>query len=563
MIFGRQQTIEDELKSFFKDNGCDYKPLTGEDDGMFHYGFEFQRGKFIATGKNEPSGIEISYPCIMSAPFAHLDIVRSMVNDFSNNHMLLKFSYKRRPKEGKLHVTISFFIFSINEDELINSLLNCFDMQHKFIAQYEDNVKNIDKDDDNPDPEMLYMLDQRQLALLREQELDYQQKKNPKIELVAKDPLKLSTFLSTMLAGDKLIPVRLAVDTPNFHEITEESMAVGDYDLRKAIITGEGEDAKFRDSYANLTVKYETFDDTEKRLATIMMVPSGDDGHTLWLRVTVCDIPRDPSSNQPFDSPLQRPQSTTVLIGIDRATGRQHDAEAHYMWTDAQLKAKDGEELTPEQKLLATINQTDYAFCFYWGTKYYMQGRLVEAYASFKAIYDSMAANYVTLDEQETRAFYETCYFLGACLTAMGQPERATFYVQDIINNGNIKHQMATVNALVASRNPIAIKYMNEIQTTLKKQFGDDEPREVIDEDDEDDGNEIPEYIRRFGAFIRRGQVRALINCGAFDGAKKILRQVAKYPGIGDEGFVENMNRLITAEKRTRRKPQPDNPDTK
>ena len=207
----------------------------------------------------------------------------------------------------------------------------------------------------------------------------------------------------------------------------------------------------------------------------------------------------------------RQPHSVTMLIALDRSDDQQRQQEFEYMWSDAQLKAHNGEKdsLTDDQLLLGQVRVADVAYNMYWGVQTFNSGRYYEAILYLENVYNSYRGDFFEMGPEGKRLFLETAYKLGFCYNELGLYKQAFYYLDLMASDGNIRHTMELVNALANSKDMRLFSYTEGVMEEVKRNFDND--------------NELPENIKDFINFIRRRRGYAFIDFNELDKAEKIF----------------------------------------
>ena len=127
----KKESAIKNFEDFLKGCNCTYD-IEKEDNATI-IRFEFQAGHFVASFRPQDDCVEVTYPCIASAPLSLLDLVRSKCNDRNNSNILFKFSYSIDHEQNEVNVHISFFNNIVNPDEMKDELSAVFRFQRDWI----------------------------------------------------------------------------------------------------------------------------------------------------------------------------------------------------------------------------------------------------------------------------------------------------------------------------------------------------------------------------------------------------------------------------------------------
>ena len=509
----KKESAIKNFESFLKECNCTYD--TQKEDNATVIRFDFQAGHFVASFRPQDDCVEITYPCIASFPMNQLDLVRSKCNERNNKNILFKFSYSIDHEQNEVNVHISFFNNSINPDEMKNELSAVFRFQRDWIKDFDDAVDQA-KNYETSDLESELYKNQRDMFLLRCQEISHHFVINHKTapHYNGTKPLELDTLLETIAPLPNARFIGMNVNTADSHDRLEDEQEIRRFDLRHALIKGEGKEAEFAHDYATIDLHYKLGLDEKPMMATIALTAEGANDHCLYTRVTVTLPVRNISRLNSLSNEERVPHSTSVLIALERNDESQHYEEFKYMWTDAQIKAKNGEAdaLSEEQWLLLMADKADVGYNLYWGQQYFHSRRFYEAILHLENVFNSYRRGFFEMNSDQKRMFMDTAYKLGFCYNELGLYKQAFFYLDLVSNDGNIKHTMELVNAMANGKDLRVFSYTDNVMEEVKRNFEKED--------------EVPENIRQFINFLRRRRGYSLINFNQLDQAEKLFTRM-------------------------------------
>lgn len=184
------------------------------------------------------------------------------------------------------------------------------------------------------------------------------------------------------------------------------------------------------------------------------------------------------------------------------------------MWSDAQLKAHNGEKdsLTEDQLLLGQVRVADVAYNLYWGQRMFDAERFYEAILYLENVYNSYREDFFEMKNEPRRVFMEAVYKLGFCYNELGLYKQAFYYLDLIASDGNIRHTMELVNTMANSKDLRLFNYTEGVMEEVKRNFREDD--------------ELPENIKDLINFLRRRRGYAYIDFNQLDQAEKIFTQM-------------------------------------
>jgi hypothetical protein len=217
----------------------------------------------------------------------------------------------------------------------------------------------------------------------------------------------------------------------------------------------------------------------------------------------------------------------SLLIALDRSDDKKRQQEFEYMWSDAQLKAHNGEKdsLTEDQLLLGQVRVADVAYNMYWGVQAFNSGRYYEAILYLENVFNSYRCDFFEMGPEGKHLFMETAYKLGFCYNELGLNKQAFYYLDLMATDGNIRHTMELVNAMANSKDLRLFSYTEGVMEEIKRNFSQDD--------------ELPENIRDFINFLRRRRGYAFIDFNQLDKAEKIFTQMLEEEENADYAINE------------------------
>ena len=536
MLFRKKyNSVKADFEQFLKANNCTYT-VNKEDNDTTFFNFEFQAGHFVAAIRKQDDCIEVTYPCIATAPMIQLPLVRSKCNDRNNSNILFKYSYSIDNEEGEINVHMSFFNNQVNNENMVHQLKAAFHFQHEWQRDFDEAV-SISKDYESADLESEIYKHQREMFMLRRLELRHQLDSNAAAIATGTGTLPLWQMLDTVAPLPAARLLFMTVNTVNGQQRIEDEQEIRNFNLRNVLVDGEGKQARLTRDYAVLDLHYKQGLDEKPMMTTITITAEGEDDHSIYSRITVTHVPRNASRLNSMSNEGRQPHSISMLIALDRSDDKQRQQEFDYMWTDAQLKARNGEKdsLTDDQLLLGQVKVADVAYNMYWGVQMFNSGRFYEAILYLENLFNSYRSDFFEMGSEGKRLFMEAAYKLGFCYNELGLPKQAFYYLDLMASDGNIRHTMELVNSMANSKDLRLFSYTEGIMDEVKRNFSDNE--------------ELPENIRDFINFIRRRRGYAYIDFNQLDKAEKIFTQMldeeenADY-AINELAYIKRLRQL-------------------
>ena len=505
----KKESAIQNFEEFLKGCNCTYD-IEKEDNATI-IRFEFQAGHFVASFRPQDDCVEVTYPCIASAPLSQLDLVRSKCNDRNNSNILLKFTYSIDHEQNEVNVHISFFNNNVNPEEIKNELGAAFHFQREWIKEFDEAI-DFSKNYETADLESEMYNQRREMFLLRRLEIRNQADTIPGNNMaIGTGPLALWQMLDAISPLPQCQLLFMTVNTVDGQQRLESEQEIRNFDLRRALVEGQGEQARLARDYAVLDLHFRQGLDKKPCLMTIAITAEGEDDHSIYSRLTITRVPRNASRVNSLNNEQRGTHSVSLLIALDRKSDLQHQQEFEYMWSDAQLKAKNHEaaNMTEEQLMLSQVHSADIAYNLYWGRQLFQNERYYEAILHLENVFNSLRANFFNMNLQNKRMFIETAYMIGFCYNELGLPKQAFYYLDLTANDGNIRHTMEIINSMVDSKDMRLFNFTDAVMDEVKRNFSEDE--------------DLPENIKDFINFMRRRRGHALINFNQLDKAEKLF----------------------------------------
>ncbi len=524
----QKSSVKADFIQFLNAFNCKFKIEDDRDDKLVRIFFDYQGGHFVAVIKDNNLGVDVNYPSFADAPTDELQLVRAMCNRSNNNSSVLKFTYTFDENKNLLRVHMSFFCTAVYTDDITDLLDACFYFQRSFCDEYND-ARDNQKSHETHDIERTFARNARERFLIAQQEISHQQDNNPHlIRHTFNDGVAMGEFIDTALSLDAHVCHALTVVRDNqVHFATTKDIDA--WLLSQLLIDGQGTDARFACKQAvaivELTAMAQRESDNQPahQLLTITALPDGSDDTSLYFRVTASLSPLTTSRNTALNSRVNN--TTTMLIAYDKTSAKQKQQEFDYMWQDAKIKMRDGEELTDEQQLIIDITDANIGYCIYWGKHHMLNNRYVEAILMFENAYYAMRTVFFKLSDELKTTFGEVCYNLGFCYTELMQYQKAFYYLHMLEDDGNIKHNSELINCLANNKDIRVFKIIDQIMSAIQQHITDD--------------GEVPEDLQSFVNFLRRRRAYALIDFDDLDEAEKAFTQMLDEPENSDYALGE------------------------
>ena len=530
----KKYSITSDFEHFLKENQCKYD-IEREANATI-YNFEYQAAHFVATIRKQDDCIDVTYPNMATAPIGQLDLVRSKCNERNNSNILFKYSYSVDHENNVVNIHMSLFNNQVNSENMVHQLNAAFHFQRDWYRDYDEAVA-IAKDNDTLDLESELYKHQREMCMLRRLELKHQLDSNAASIAAGTGTLPLWQMIETISPLPQCLLLFMKVNTVDGQQLIDNVDDIRNFDLRRALVDGQGKQARLIRDYAVLDLHYKQGQDNQPRMSTIMLTAEGEDDQSIYTRVTVTHVPRNASRMHSLSNENFQPKSVSMLIALDRNDNKQRQQEFEYMWTDARLKSKKGEQesLNEDQEMLSQVHTADVAYNLYWGQQLFHAERYYEAILHLENVFNSFRENFFEMKANHRRVFMEVAYKLGFCYNELGLSKQAFYYLDLMANDGNIRHTMELVNALANSKDLRLFNYTEEVMEEVKRNFNEDD--------------ELPDNIKDLINFLRRRRGYAYIDFNQLDKAEKIFTQMldeednADY-AINELAYIKKLRQL-------------------
>lgn len=514
----QRTSVKSDFEQFLKHYNCKWTKKTPDESKHIYYYFDFQGGHFVADVRSNDRGVEISYLGITDMPIGEISLVRTLCNHYNSSNSLIKFTYTTNEEENRVFVHMSFFNNAVWHNDMAESLEACFYYQRQFCDNYKQ-LKQTASDNNSDDVEADHHNLQRERFMLHQQEIHHQ----PCTPDDWRKPdycLKLDTLLEKML-GLKQVKV-VEIRGEQVCIIHED---VTSFDLAAYCYQPDEDGAKLSlKKTSSLTLEVNIGDDDTQRFVQLLVTPEKADVGDC-VRVTATLVPESRSRRAAINSNPQLPMSNSVLVALNCGDTKQMQSEFDYMWKEAQLKQRDGEPLDELQQHIADITHPEFAYSMYWGHKFMLEGRYVEALIYLENLFNAMRLTYLELDNTERDAFKELCYCIGFCYTELRLYRDAFYYLDYLRGVGSVRYATEFINALANGKDLRIFTITDDIMEGISKQY----PKE----------DDIPESMHSFISFMRRRRAYALIDHHQLDEAEKMFKAMLDDPENSDFALSE------------------------
>ena len=205
------------------------------------------------------------------------------------------------------------------------------------------------------------------------------------------------------------------------------------------------------------------------------------------------------------------PISSRTMMEIRMADSEKDYWEAKYMIDEANDKVNAGKsvELTDEQRLVLSYTNPVSQLALYWGKKYYNNRCYFQSLFYFNQIYWHLKNLRQEWNEEQSRLYYEVCYYIGFIYVDLNMYDKAFYYLYMAQTQHSIGATQEFANCLCNMNDPSAKQYLqskiNEVVEIMNK------------------SEEEAERLYDFYLFLKRRYVYVLIEQCGYDEAESIL----------------------------------------
>lgn len=523
----KKSSVKSDFLAFLNSYNCKYNLEDDREEKLVRIFFDYQGGHYVAIIKDNNMGVDVNFPSFTDAPTNEIQLVRAICNRANSNSSILKFTYSFDEDKHLIRVHLSFFCTTVYAEELSELLNACFYFQRTFCEEYK-GAKENQENHSLTDIELTYARNERERFLIAEQELRHQAGDEKELRASLDQPLTLADFMAIALGYERRHCKSMSITRGDKVEQITEDIAC--YDLSRLLIAGEGKGANLAHSMATAiilltTIDHETPNELSEQLLTITAQPAGQDDTSIYYRLTACLCNQNINRSNALDS-SKSPVAVDLLAAYDKASPEQKMQEFDYMWKDAVIKMRDGDELTDEQQLIVDITDANIGYCLYWGKHYMLSGRYVDALRFFENAYNAMNPSFFMLNKELRSTFSELCYNIGFCYTELKLYQKAFYYLNLLEDDGNIRHNSELINCLANGRDVRVFKVIDGIM-------------HAIQEHAEKNDSELPDEVQSFANFLLRRRAYSLIEFGDLDEAEKSFTQMLEDPDNSDYALGE------------------------
>lgn len=502
---------------------CKPKTQIEHNDRIIEYDYQGRHFK-LRIEEGQPY-VQLSYLFLLSASSEQLQQVRQACNQCNLNSGNIRLVYTANTEKNTIDVhAFSTFLLpaAIASEQLSFEMTNAFRWQNT-LNKYMQELTGPHDDTADPDPEHTAITVERQLFLLREQELAHQHAAKP-MRGTQQHPLTLQTVLDTVFGLHQFTPISLTICTDTVTQ-TDDTDTIRHFRLDRTIIDGEGIEAAFRPYDAMLRLSYIDPTVTEQPQQLCIDVTSQQRSDTsLYYRITLTPILQSQQPEEPHHYQTAHTRPISILAAYDTVSPEQKLKELRYMWEEAQSLQRTGhtEELSAEQKLMLAATDEITGHRLYEGQRLFMARRYQEAIGPLLQAFEALQPTFENMKPENREQFYELCYLLGFCHHELGAYAKAYYYLDIIFPLRRIAFTEEYINVLVNNGDFRALSIINTLLMSLA-----------------DSSVQQQSTLHSFINFLRRRKAYVLIDRQQYAEAKLLLKQLLEEPESSDYALRE------------------------
>ena len=526
---------------------CEGEEADGEGGKDYVYTFKYQGAHFYLLGNSESVFVKVLMPNIVRYQIEQIGDARVLCNEVNkgcSGIARVEYYISEDQKEVGVNVVIGMSLVSTMptvSDFVERNLAQAFIVRSKY-EEIEEQYQKEQKRFKMQDAEMEIAKMRKEKFLICEAEL----KHNHSQRMMLNEDTSLSTLMKVVRGGEDIIPLRLTITTnEGVTEFVDGKDAFG-YDIAKVIVDVDSEDAKkskFKCNWANVVFEYEKTSENEARKMMIVhLVAEGDDDRTLFMRATYTQPGVMMGVDNTYGYSAHRAKAVSVLLAVDKVNNDAKKAELEYMWGDMMDKVAEGkiDEFTEEQEMIFGCEHADIRRHLYFGKKYFMEGRLLDAIVLLENAHNVLMPNADGLNHRMREIFSEVTYMLGFCYAELKRYDKALYYLEMVAFKQDVKYDMEYINCLVNSGDYRALDVVEQMTVKVEDALRGIEEDEVQ-----------PEILIAYRNFLVRRRSFLLVEKRRIMEAKELLAKMLDDPenrdfAIEELKFVEQ---LISASK--------------
>lgn len=520
------EKLKNIVSGALRELNCDYSWKT--EDNTHRAIFDYQSGHFYITLTDESPFIRLYFMSFFETGIMQMDTVRRLCNHTNIMTEAATVFYSVNDEQASIQVSMLTQLTLepyTAKNILERAMTDIFMARNNFILRYHE--QEAERKRFGIDMEVERAKWQSEWSMLHEQEIAIQES-GANIRSDKKTGVSLQLFLYRTLGMEDFKPLELHV-----YRLPQQGgdvYAVGEdikrYDLASSLIRNgrfEHEEAVISLSYNDLRMP------RIKRRISILMQQETTTPEALYYRATLTRVPMSHQKISAKDSQEAQTDALSVLLAHDVMSDKQRLDEFKYRRMEAQSKNDRGEadHLTNEERLLQDALSVNLSYALFEGKRLFYQKRYLEALPPLENIFESQKAFFNTMQGVVKKEFFEVCYMIGFCHSALGQYKLANYYLEIVLPLQIPTYAEAYINALVGDRDFRALSIIENFR------------RQLLNFQIDDENAEIKTNVTRYLRFLDRHRAQLLIQAEKYDEAEQILQTLL------DVDDLDSMNYAI------------------
>ena len=508
-----------------------------KDDNRHLVRYTFQGGHFIIVLEKGSPYARLTFPYIFSTDTGQLDRVRMVCNLCNFNSAMTRLVYNVNEKEGKidLHITGELPVVRTGMKTLLEYVMeDAFRWQKAFADKF--NELDRQRPGAKVDEEKGMANYEREVQLVREQEMTHQAG-GPNWHESGRGPMALGSLMAMAMGLHDIIPISLTLTVDGKADVIDDPDAILGYPVSHVLI---GDGKRFcAQSAVGLLHFYDPGDPIKPRHLTLNFEREETTRDALYYRVTLSLAPLSTSRQLSDESEEHKCRMVSVLLGFDLTPSESRVARFRYLWKEAMGKMQSGDtdSMTPDERLLAGLQDEHVAENYYNGYHLYQRKRFYEALPLLRNAFHAVTRTFDLSNKTNHVLMEEIAYLIGCCYLNLHQYECANYYLQLLMPTSNLLYSKAYINCLVNSGDYRALSMLDAFLTNLNDIAK--QAQETDDDDAPDEERPDMAQLNAFAGFIRRRKAYLLVSLGRYDEAERLLKTLLDDPDNSDFALSE------------------------
>lgn len=520
-------------------------PQVHEKENGWQMEFQYQTGNFsLFFSEDTKETYYLIYPFIAAYPLSYLELVRTMCNKLNSTDSVTRLLYVLQGEENRIVVHIDQHTpnttqKAVTTDFLKQGLEAAFATQRQFLNIMDQAIEHTDGELPN-DVEYSRASQSRIENLLLEQfSLSTPDDDCGHLSTEKVPEMTLQEWLGIMGLLQTAEIERMLVVKGNMTVQTLDSQEeINSFKLVDALKGTDGEEACH---HATIRIDYKQFKQEGKPAksycATLafsfLKSYENADYYQLSYLISADNSLNEPASN--LTDAQSKPLCGCMTFSLNKTAEQKLQAEYVYIINDAMDKVESGKtnELSEEERTLVNLFIPEAQFFTYWGQRYLQNACYAQALLMLRRAWVIENKRYYDMKKAERHVYYELNYWMAGCLYKLGLFKEALYYLGLLENQGHINYAKLHIKCLRAMHDPRTIQFLSRVEHDV------DENIENFSANEE----KVPGTLLDFKKYVRREQVKTLIEVGAYPVAEPICKQMIKEQT--DAAFAQEQIRLI------------------